>query len=101
MNFSANIQDYATHTEKKREHRDRNVMLQKSVNTNKHNILATIGYEQEWKTKHRNQTKYQPITVAARSKARTVFVRDSDFEFHSRHGCLCSFIPCLCCSVCR
>jgi hypothetical protein len=23
------------------------------------------------------------------------------FEFHSRHGCLCAFILCLCCSVCR
>jgi hypothetical protein len=23
------------------------------------------------------------------------------FEFHSRHGCLCAFVLCLCCSLCR
>jgi hypothetical protein len=23
------------------------------------------------------------------------------FESHSRHGCLCAFILCFCCSVCR
>jgi hypothetical protein len=77
MNFLANVQDYATHTEKKLEHRDRNIMLQKSVNTNKHNIITTIGYEQECKTKYRNQTKYQPIRLAARSNARTVFARSN------------------------
>jgi hypothetical protein len=26
---------------------------------------------------------------------------DRVFESHSRHGCLCAFILCLCCSVCR
>jgi hypothetical protein len=26
---------------------------------------------------------------------------DRGFEFHSRHGCLCPIILCLCCSVCR
>jgi hypothetical protein len=26
---------------------------------------------------------------------------DRGFESHSRHGCLCAFILCLCCSVCR
>jgi hypothetical protein len=25
---------------------------------------------------------------------------DCGFEFHLRHGCLCAFIPCLCCSMC-
>jgi hypothetical protein len=25
---------------------------------------------------------------------------DLGFDFHSRHGCLCEFILCLCCSVC-
>jgi hypothetical protein len=41
-----------------------------------------------------NQTVIKPITVAARSRAWTVFAR-------LRHGCLCAFILCLCCSVCR
>jgi hypothetical protein len=27
--------------------------------------------------------------------------RDREFESHSRHGCLCAFLFCLCCSVCR
>jgi hypothetical protein len=26
---------------------------------------------------------------------------DRGFESHSRHGCLCAFIQCLYCSVCR
>jgi hypothetical protein len=26
---------------------------------------------------------------------------DRGFESHSRHGCLCAFILCLCCYVCR
>jgi hypothetical protein len=26
---------------------------------------------------------------------------DRGFEYHSRHGCLCMFLLCLCCSVCR
>jgi hypothetical protein len=26
---------------------------------------------------------------------------DRGFESHSTHGCLCAFILCLCCSVCR
>jgi hypothetical protein len=26
---------------------------------------------------------------------------DHGFESHSRHGCLCAFIVCLCCPVCR
>jgi hypothetical protein len=26
---------------------------------------------------------------------------DRGFESHSRHGCLCAFILCLCCSSCR
>jgi hypothetical protein len=45
-----------------------------------------------------------PITVAARSKAWIVFVRslerwDRGFKSHSKHGCLCGFILCLCCPV--
>jgi hypothetical protein len=36
------------------------------------------------------------------SKAWTVFARlDRGFVAHSRDGCLCAFILCLCCSVCR
>jgi hypothetical protein len=46
-----------------------------------------------------------PITVTARSKAWIVFHSierwDLGFESHSRHGCLCAFILCLCCSMCR
>jgi hypothetical protein len=46
-----------------------------------------------------------PISVAARSKAWTVLPRlkrwGRGFESDSRHGCLCPFILCLCCSVCR
>jgi hypothetical protein len=33
MNFSAKVEDYDTYTEKKREHRDRNGLLQKSINS--------------------------------------------------------------------
>jgi hypothetical protein len=45
-------------------------------------------------------TASEPNTVAARSKARSVFVRRG-FESHSRHGCLFALILHLCYSVCR
>jgi hypothetical protein len=38
-----------------------------------------------------------PITVAARSKARTVFGRwDRGSESHLRHECLCALLFCVC-----
>jgi hypothetical protein len=50
-----------------------------------------------------NVFNFLPITVAARSKGMNCFLPlehwDRGFESHSRRGCLCSFILCLCCPV--
>jgi hypothetical protein len=46
-------------------------------------------------TLNRNQWRWVPITVAARSKAWTVFARsNARFESHSRHGCLHCVVLC-------
>jgi hypothetical protein len=62
------------------------------------NLLSYNGeYEVVW-------CKSPPTTVAARSKAWTVFVR-SNTEIVGLNptwdGCRCEFIPCLCYPVCR
>jgi hypothetical protein len=50
-----------------------------------------------------NYNVITPIIVAARSRAyfRPLKHWDHGFESHLRHECLCAFILCLRCSVCR
>jgi hypothetical protein len=47
------------------------------------------------------QADHSGLAVYGVKCLRPLELWDCGFESHSRHACLCTFILCLCCSVCR
>jgi hypothetical protein len=52
---------------------------------------------------HQSQGQVVPSghAVEGMNSLRSLEHWDREFESHSKHECLCAFIVCLCCSVCR
>jgi hypothetical protein len=64
-------------------------------------LSSLMTYEVDAKYVHARLCSVQPVTVAARSTACKVFARllehwGRGFESHTRHGCVSTFILCLC-----